>query len=132
MIIPDMVAFLGQHTDITDIVDYRIYPQKLPQNPTLPAITFNQVSAVRAYQLSGPAGKARRRISINCWGTTYKSASELAEVVRGVLEPFDGYWADTNIGHIQLDNEFDLFEEEAGTTGVYRVVQDYIIAHLEG
>jgi hypothetical protein len=24
-----------------------------------------------------------------------------------------------------------LFEEEAGTVGIYRVVQDYIIAHLE-
>lgn len=131
MIIPDMVAYLQRQTAITDLVSGRIYPQKLPQNPKLPALTYHQVSAVRVRDLSGPAYKARRRFSIHSWAATYKAAHELAEAVRQTLDPFDGFWADTEVGHIMLDNEFDLFEEEAGFVGIYRVVQDYIIAHLE-
>jgi hypothetical protein len=131
VIIPDLVAHLLQQSTLTDLVSSRVYPQKLPQNPKLPALTYSQVSAVRVRELSGPAYKARRRISIHCWATTYKAAHELAGVVRQILDPFDGHFADTVVGHISLDNEFDLFEEEAGTVGIYRVVQDYIFAHLE-
>lgn len=127
----ELVAFLGQQTAISTIVSARIYPEVLPQHATLPAITYNQVSANRVRALSGPAGKARRRISINSWGETYKSAHELADAVRQTLEPFFGSMANTEVGSIMLDNEIDLFEEEAGVTGIYRVVQDYIIGHLE-
>lgn len=127
----DLVAFLGNASAISALVGLRIYPQELPQKPTLPALTYNQISAVRVRELAGPAGKARRRIQIDCWASTYKGAHALADAVRQTLEPFYGSMANTEVGSIMLDNEFDLFEEEAGVTGIYRVMQDYLIAHLE-
>lgn len=127
----DLVTFLGNASAVSSIVSSRIYPQLLPQKPTYPAITYNQVSAIRVEDLSGPAGKARKRISINCWAITEKAAHQLADAVRHTINGFNGHWADTNVGSVRLDNEFDFFEQEGGTIGVYRVVQDYIVAHLE-
>ena len=130
--ITEMVAWLNRQSALDALVDGRIYPEKLPQKPTLPALSYSQVSAVRVRDLSGPAYKARRRISFSCWASTHLAAHQLAEVLRQTLDDFYGTsWGDVEVGHISLDNEFDLFEEEAGTVGLYRVVQDYIIAHLE-
>jgi hypothetical protein len=127
----DLVSFLEEAPAISAIVEDRIYPQILPQRSTLPAITYNQVSAVRVEDLSGPAGKARRRISINCWAATDTGAEALADAVRQSLNGFHGWMRDTKIGSTRLDEEVYLFEQDAGTVGIYRVVQDFIIAHLE-
>jgi len=130
--IAEMLIWLNAQTAVSSIVGSRIYPEKLPQKPTLPALSYSQVSAVRVRDLSGPAYKARRRISFSCWATTHAGAHALAEALRQTLDDFYGTsWGDVEVGHISLDNEFDLFEEEAGTVGLYRVVQDYIVAHLE-
>jgi hypothetical protein len=131
-VITEMVAWLSAQTAISNIVSTRIYPEKLPQKPTLPALTYSQISAVRVRDLSGPAYKSRTRVSFSCWATTHLAAHQLAQALRQTLDDFYGTsWADILVGSIRLDNEFDLFEEEAGTVGIYRVVQDYIIAHSE-
>jgi RNase P/RNase MRP subunit POP5 len=116
---------------VTALVGQRVYPEQLPQKPTLPAITYSQVSAVRVRDLSGPAGKARRRISFSCWATTHDMAHQVADALRQSIDPFYGDMHGASIHSIILENEFDLFEEETGTVGLYRVIQDYIIAHLE-
>lgn len=130
--ITEMVTWLGSQSALTALVSTRIYPEPLPQKGTLPAITYGQVSAVRVRDLSGPAYKSRTRVSFSCWATTHLAAHQLARVLRQTLDDFYGTsWADVLVGSIRLDNEFDLFEEEAGVVGIYRVVQDYIIAHSE-
>jgi hypothetical protein len=129
----DLVQKLNTFTAVTTLVSTRVYPEPLPQAPTLPALTYNQVSAVRVRDLTGPAGKSRHRVSISCWATTYAGARALADAVRQSIDGFQGTWQDTQVGSVTLDNEFDLFEEGAGRpeVGIHRVVQDYIISHLE-
>lgn len=129
----DMVATIQGTSAISTLVSSRVYPSLLPQSPTLPALTYGQVSAVRVRDLTGPAGKSRHRISISCWASTYAGARALADAVRQSIDGFQGWWRDTFVGSVTLDNEFDLHEEGAGPVdvGVHRVVQDYIISHLE-
>jgi hypothetical protein len=132
--ISDMVATIATYPSVTAIVSSRIYPEPLPQSPTLPALTWSQVSSVRVRALNdGPTGKARARITISCWANTSKSAWALADAVRQSMDGFQGWWRDTFIGSVALDNEFGIFEGEAGVpnVGMYRVVQDYIISHSE-
>jgi hypothetical protein len=129
--ITDLVTFLEDAPAISAIVGSRIYPEALPQKPTYPALTYQLVSAVRVEDLSGPAGKCRRRISINCWAATEIAAYQLADAVRQSLNGFHGWMADTRIQSTRLDNEWSFPESEAGVTGIYRVTQDYIIGYLE-
>jgi len=132
--ITDLVDFLEESATVSSLVSDRIYPQILPQAATFPAITYNQVSGVRVSNLSeGPAGKCRRRITINLWAETELAAYALADAVRQSLNGYDGSMGATGtvVGSTRLDNEFATFEQDAGTVGIYRVIQDYIIAYLE-
>lgn len=130
--LPDFVAYIGGAPTVSQWVGSRIYPQRLPQRVTFPAIYYSQVSAVRTYSLSGATGRARRRITLNIVAETESSADAIAKAVRGAISGWTGGWmADTFVGSILLDNEYDFFEEDAGTVGVYRIAQDYIVAHLE-
>jgi hypothetical protein len=131
--VTDLVQYINTISAVTTLVSTRVYPDILPQSPTLPAITYSQVSAVRVRDLTGPAGKSRHRISIHCWATTHAGARAVADALRQGIDGFQGWWQDTFVGSVTLENEFDLHEEEAGlvNVGIYRVVQDYIISHLE-
>lgn len=127
----DLRAFLIEDAGVSALVGERCYPQQLPQKPTLPAIVYSQVSGVRVYDLAGADGKARLRVSVHSWATTHAGAHALADAVRARLSGFYGWMRDSKIGSVILDNEFDLNDEEAGTVGLFRVVQDYIVAVLE-
>src|SRR5262245_56770647 len=129
----DFVATINTISAVTTLVSTRVYPEPLPQNSTLPALTYNQISAVRVRDFTGPACKSRHRISVSCWGSTYASARAVADALRQNIDGFQGWWRDTFVGSVDLSNEFDLHEEFAGPVdvGIYRVVQDYIISHLE-
>jgi len=121
-------AFLLAQPSIVALVGTRIYPQVLPQQPTYPAITYAQVSGVRMQILEGPAGRARPRITINSWGESHESMDALAGALRAALDGYAGPMGDLSVGAVVLDNEFEVFEEEAR---VHRKLQDYIISHLE-
>jgi len=114
---------IGLAEILSPLVSSRVYPLQLPQKPMLPAITYQQVSAVRVRNLRGRAGKVRLWVTINCWADTQLAAHNLADSVKALL--------DTTDTERVLDNEFDLFEFDAGVSGIYRVVQDYIIATAE-
>ena len=130
----DLRAYVLSDATVAALVNSRMYPVKLPQNVTYPALSYNQVSGVRIYDLCGPTGRAKPRISINSWGESYADARALADAVRRAIQGFRGTLGDSpgaQIDDVKLDNEIDLDEPEAGTVGVYRVMQDYIISHVE-
>lgn len=133
MMLSDLVTFLENDAGISALIGTRIYPQILPQDPTFPAITYSQTSGVRDRVIrEGPSGRARPRITINCWGERYSQARALADAVRIALDGYRGIMGSTDVGGVRLDNEFDLFEEEAGIKGIHRTIQDFIISFVEG
>jgi len=105
----------------------RIYPQKLPQDPTYPALTFQRVSGARVGNLAGAAGRAKPRITFSCWAQTYVAAQALAAEVRASLNGFKGTLT-TISADIALENEIDDFDD---VVNVHRVIQDYFVAHVE-
>lgn len=106
------------------LVSSRAYPLVLPQKPTVPAITYQQISAVRVRNLpDGRAGKVRLRFQIDCWADTYTAVHALADSVKNLL--------DAAATERVLDNEFDLFDPEAGVNGLWRVMQEYVISVSE-
>ena len=133
MLAVDLTAFLKADPTIATAVSGRVFPNIVPQASPFPAISYNQVSGVRLYDINdGPTGRAMPRITINSWAVRYLDVRNLADAVRKRLNGFRGMMGSTNVGRITLDNEFDTFEQEAGQDGIHRVVQDYIISFVEG
>jgi hypothetical protein len=109
-------------------VGTRMHARKLPQNPTLPAISFQRIDTRRLHDMAGPDGLPRPRIQITCWATTPAGATDLAAVVRQRLDGYRGAWGTIDIGSCQCVGEKDLDDPE---TGRVAVAQDYMIQFTE-
>lgn len=124
-------ARLVADATVSGLIGTRAYALVLPQETAYPAITYNRVSGVRVHDLDGPAGRGTPRISVNSWAETYLEAKALAAAVRVCLDGFRGTVGGVEINNISIENEIDLFEEDAGLSGTYRIMQDYFISHRE-
>lgn len=110
------------------LVANRVYPMKLPQNPTLPAITYQKISGLRVQSHDGPSGLAYPRFQVSCWGESYSDAKQVAEEVRQDLDGYQGLMGVVQVGAALLQNEIDFYIPE---TGYYHVPVDFIIWHDE-
>jgi hypothetical protein len=106
-----------------------VFPVKLPQNPTLPAITFFQVSGSRIRTMGGNNLNGRPRWQVSCWARSYLAAKALADQVVLALDGFTGTLGGTGgveVQGINLENEIDQDEPEVG---FYQVILDFTIWH---
>lgn len=125
---------LSTTATVTALAGTRIYPNVLPQGSTLPALVYSKVSGARIQHLQGPAGRARSRVTIVCWGTTYAAAKGLADVVRRALDGYQGIISsggspvETMQTTILIANEIDDFDD---STKFFRDILDFIVNHAE-
>ena len=69
-------------------VTSRIHPHLMPQDPTLPAVTYQLVAGTRANTLSdaGSTGVERNMYQLVAWATTLSSADAVMDQVRLALK----------------------------------------------
>ncbi len=68
----------------------RIYPDKLPQKPVLPAIVFTNVGGSPVVQHSGVASLESTRFQIDAFARTSRDARLLIDAVRQAVESYRG------------------------------------------
>jgi hypothetical protein len=90
MIESDLKAYLAADAAILALVGSRIYPLKLPQAPTLPALTYQKISGSRVTSLSGYSGLSHPRMQIDCWASTYEQVKDVAAAVVTALDAYPG------------------------------------------
>lgn len=128
MIEAALYSLLTTTAEISAIVGTRVYPVKLPQKPTAPAITYQRIYSARVRSTSGPSGLTRTRIQIDYWATTWEGAKALADTVREAIDGHRCTTAGTRIGSIEVEADRDFYEPDAL---FYRVSQDLTIWHEE-
>jgi len=74
--------YLEGSTGIGDLIGNRIYPIKLPQNPTLPAMTYRVISGMEHHDID----VAYPRFQFNCWGESYSAARGLADATKQAFQ----------------------------------------------
>lgn len=121
-------AFLLADPAVAALIDTRLTPLILPQDPAYPAATYQRISASRLRSVDGPAGRGKPRLQLDCWGATYAQAKALAAAAGRALDGYKGLMGSVQVDAVSLDNEQDVHEEEPE---VYRVIQDYLISHQE-
>jgi hypothetical protein len=127
-------AFVLADATVSGLVVTRMYPLRLPQNVTMPALTYQRISGVRIGQLNGVASAADPRYQIDAWAANVAGALALGKAVRQRLENYTGTWTDgaspatTAFVQVRFDSERDLFEEDI-LGGLCRHSADYFIFH---
>ena len=93
---------------------YSVYPLKLPQKVTYPALIYTLISGNNTQEIRGDIIGKKTRFQIDIFATTYKQAKQIKdEVIAKILE-----LKATNI------NEVDNFEEDID---VYRLILDFYL-----
>jgi len=105
----DLLRF---NTTVAALVVERISPALTPQDGTLPAITYQEISGIRHHTLEGKDDMVESRFQINCYDDDYGGTRTLAEAVRGALDSYHGTVGSVVIQCIHLEDEGDLFDME--------------------
>lgn len=107
------------------LVGSRVYPVRLPQAPTLPAVTYQRASTRFVGSHGGTDGLGVVRYQLTAFADTYEEASAVAEAVRLAIEG----WSDPSGGVDRVQaaiptNQVDLIDPE---TDRYMIPLDVMI-----
>lgn len=114
---------------ISALVFDRVYPTRLPEKTTLPAITWHRVSANRQYTFdtfddTDPWVQAR--VQLNCWGRDALEAMDVGTAVLAALSGFEGDMGGDLIGSSFAVDEFDIYD---APTKYHRRILDFMISY---
>jgi hypothetical protein len=115
MIEEALYSHLSTSTGLTALVSDRIYPIMMPQDPTLPAITYQRISNSPVNTIGGFASLDNPHIQFDCWATSYSSVKALGDKLRKTIA------AATTFNALQMSDQ-DLYEAD---TEIYRVSMDF-------
>lgn len=129
MIEPALYSLVTGDAGVSALIATRMYPALMPQNVTLPAVSYSVVVAPGDHHGTAASGYVSAIYRIDCWATTFAAARELAQAVReaidgyrGTVTPAGSPLVEVTIGAILLESERDLYEDESR---VYRRSQTY-------
>lgn len=122
----DFYTWLSAQSGVTAIVSTRIYPLRLPQEVTYPALRFERDGEYDIEDFGGQGGMQTTDIQIDALADTHAEALGLAAAVRSALLNFKGAMGSTIIGYTRLAATFDAWDE---SLNVYRVSHAWTFSH---
>ncbi len=81
-----LYSSLSTDETLQALVADRIYPQRRSSGAALPCITYEVVSTTPTGVLAADTDSAAVHVQLDCWATTYASASTLADQLGAVVE----------------------------------------------
>lgn len=87
MIEQALYAYLVGDDALAALVSLRIYPDILPQNPPMPAITYQRISTL-PYNTRDGGNFQRSRFQLAAYASTALAAIQLAEALEAALVAF--------------------------------------------
>ncbi|MFA5305990.1 MAG: DUF3168 domain-containing protein [Candidatus Babeliales bacterium] len=126
-----LLAYLLAQSGLTALVSNRIHFLKLPQTPTLPAVTLQKIDSTKIPGFSADIG-AMTRIQTTSWALTYTGVSAVQEQIRAATQNYMnqtmGSTGGVPVKNIELDEGPDSYEDDTGRFGK---VIDLLIYHTE-
>lgn len=111
--------YLEASTGINDKIVNRIYPVKMPQDCTLPALTYRVISGMEHHNID----VAYPRFQFSCFAKTYGGAKELCNEVQSAFQrmkvPIGGTSGKAMIAG-EILNEIDMgWSEDTEVYGIF-------------
>lgn len=118
---------LSEHTGLNALVSTRVYPNLIPQNATMPVVSYHRISTHRESAMGVDTGVARARFQLDAFAATYSAVRAVAEQIRAALQRW------TNASGTVVQDSFILGEQEfyEDETKRFRVSQDFEIIYVE-
>ena len=117
---------------ITDIVGARLFPIKLPEGATLPAITYELSMDFAVNHATGSTSTSHCRIELSSWAEGpqgYPAVKALANVLKAALRGWSESTGTPTVSSCHYQSGEDAPEDpyDGQDTGRYRVIQEYLL-----
>lgn len=127
MLEASLQKIITSSTDFNTLAGTKLHPILLPEDPALPAATYQQIARTPLYTLDGRVNFTEVRIQFDTWANDYGQAKQLMAAINAAIDNFSGQLSDgTQVFGIQLDTCNDLYEDAAR---IYRCTADYLIQY---
>jgi hypothetical protein len=107
---------------IAALVSTRVYPMMLPQEPTLPAITYQRISTPRVTAHDGGTGLEYPRFQFDVYAATYAGARALAKLLVALFNAKKSAVTTGTVTFVESDR--DNYDPD---TGVFRRMVDVVL-----
>lgn len=120
-----IIELLHEAAGVTTLIgsgdSFRCYPGRIPHGDAFPAIKWQTLGTVFERHLIGTAGYATTNMLIDCIGTTYDDAKDLADAVLAALDEKTTDKLSIRIDHIEADEEaYGFYLDPSGTDTTHR------------
>jgi hypothetical protein len=132
-LLQELRTYVLADATVSGLIGTRMYPIRLPQNVTLPAITYQRISHEHMHHLKSGTGTARARMQLDCWSYSLTECKQMSEALRGLLHGFTGTMQSVKVFSSLCENEIHLHEppQDGSDNYLYHIAQDFIILHTE-
>lgn len=107
-----------------------IYPQRIPEGVSLPAIVLSEISRVANDTKKAYSKSDESRIQVSIISETATAGYELADLVRDAMSAtLPNTFNTVLVQNIAFENEFTDEDDDGSDQGLFMVVQDYIVMY---
>lgn len=123
---------LKNNSGLVSLLSTRIYPYRLPQGATLPALCYQDISRTGTQAHNERLSLPRPRFQFTIYGGTVESVDSVAEALKAAIDGYKGNMGTgayiTKVEACLLKNEYSNDDTE---TGLYLKYQDYVVQYKE-
>ena len=117
---------LSGYAGLSALVSTRIYPSLMPQDTTMPAVTYQRISGLPISLLSSDTDIIDARFQFSCFASTYDSGRAVVKQIRLALQRWSGTEATVTILDSLMENDTDLYDPD---TMLHYPVVDFLISY---
>lgn len=124
-------TLLTGSAEVSALVGSKVYPGRIPQNTTMPAIAYELVSGVDIVPINAQAGGVilRSRVQVSVLARTYAQVKTIQEAIRGTLLFKSGLIAGVRV--VGITRDLIGADERDDELGLYMQGVDYLLIHDE-
>ena len=124
-------TLLTASSGLAALVGARIYPNKLPQNTTMPSVAYQLISAVELSPIDAQAGYQimRSRVQVTALAKSYAEVKDILEQVRLALNYARGSIAGVQV--ISIVRDLVGPDQRDDDLALYLQSIDFMVTHYE-
>ena len=124
-------SILSNDSDVSTLVETRIFPNVAPQTTEFPFIIYDVTGVQPNDTKDGPSTLDTNDVMISCYSETYSEASDLAKKIRIAMDRItESEYATIKIQSSQFQSYNDIFDDTSGDSGIYRKALDFEIRQI--
>lgn len=128
-----LYSYLSGVAGLTALISNRIYPLVMPQNPTLPAISYQEISRLQPHTMGDDPDLGRPRYQFTIWAASLASARAVAKQLKAALQnqrnQLWGGAGGVTVTVLGPENQQEGYQRLDSGAEIFSISQDYFFWH---